>query len=185
MLNQTNPSHQENPMPTVRATLAINASSAKIWAVLSDFSNIQIFHPSVLDVDQLSQVDRGLGAERRCNFYSGDSVVEKIISWDDEQQFYTCTVTEIAAPIRDVTAGMRVNIIDSHHSEVQLEMTYAPKWGIFGKILDVLMLRIVMRSTFNKVLKGLKHHVETGELIGKNGKPTPRFSQTTTTQLEG
>ncbi|MCZ6656388.1 MAG: SRPBCC family protein, partial [Gammaproteobacteria bacterium] len=105
-------------MPTVRATRHINASSSKIWTVLSDFNNIQIFHPNVLDVDQLSQVDRGLGAERRCNFYSGGSAVEKIISWDDERQFFTCTVTEIAAPILDVTAGMRVNEIDSEHSEV-------------------------------------------------------------------
>ena len=168
-------------MTTAKVTRTINASSSKIWTVLSDFSNIQIFHPNVLDVDQLSQVDRGLGAERRCNFYTGGSVVEKIISWDDERQFFTCTVTEIAAPIRDVTAGMRVNTIDSHHSEVQIEMTYVPKWGVFGKILDVLVLRMAMRSTFNKVLKGLKHHVETGELIGKNGKPTPRFSQATTT----
>ncbi len=172
-------------MPTVRATRTINASSSKIWTVLSDFSNIQIFHPNVLDVDQLSQVDRGLGAERRCNFYSGGSAVEKVVSWDDERHFFTCTVTEIAAPILDVTAGMRVNIIDSHHCDVQIEMTYVPKWGIFGKVLDVLVLRMAMRSTFNKVLKGLKHHVETGELIGKNGKPTPRSPQTTTTQLQG
>ncbi|MCZ6855037.1 MAG: hypothetical protein O7G86_14085, partial [Gammaproteobacteria bacterium] len=114
---------------------------------------------------------------------SGGSAVEKIISWDYERQFFTCTVTEIAAPILDVTAGMRVNVIDSHRSEVQIEMTYLPKWGIFGKILDVLVMRMAMHSTFDKVLKGLKHHVETGELIGKNGKPTPRFPQTTTTPL--
>ena len=172
-------------MPTLRTTLAINASSSKIWAVLSDFSNIQIFHPNVLDVDQLSEVDRGLGAERRCNFYGGGSAVEKITSWDDERQFFTCTVTEIAAPILDVTSGMRVNIIDSHHSEVQIEMTYVPKWGIFGKFLDVLVLRMAVRSTFNKVLKGLKHHVETGELIGKDWKPTPRIPQSTKTQVQG
>ncbi len=165
-------------MTTVKATRTINAPSAKIWTVLSDFSNIQIFHPNVQDVDQLSESDRGLGAERRCNFYDGSSAVEKIISWDDEGQFFTCSVTEMAAPILDVTAGMRVNPIDSHHSEVALEMTYVPKWGIFGKILDVLMLRMAMRSVFNKVLKGLQHHVETGELIGKKGKPIPQIAQT-------
>ncbi len=167
-------------MPTVRTTRTINASSAKIWTVLSDFSNIQIFHPNVLDVDQLSQVDRGVGAERRCNFYDGSSAVEKIISWDDEQQFFTCTVTEIAAPILDVTAGMGVKKIDSDRSEVYIEMNYVPKWGILGKILNVLVMRFAMKSTFNKVLKGLELHVETGELIGKNGKPTPRISQAAT-----
>jgi len=166
-------------MPTVRATRAINSSSSKIWAVLSDFSNIQIFHPNVRDVDQLSEVDRGPGAERRCNFYGGDSVVERILEWEDERKFFTCTVTELAAPILDVTAGMGVNEVDVQHSEVYIEMSYVPKWGVFGRIIDVLVLRMVMRSTFNKVLKGLQHHVETGELIGRSGKPIPRIVQTT------
>ncbi len=169
-------------MPTEKFTLSINAPSSKIWAVLSDFSNIQMFHPNVQDVDQLSEVDRGLGAARRCNFYSGGSAVEKIIAWDDERKFFTCTVTELAAPILDVTAGMRVEKIDSHRSKVHIEMNYTPKWGIFGKILNVLMLRFAMQSTFNKVLKGLQLHVETGELIGKNGKPTPHISKTTQPQ---
>ena len=167
-------------MSTAKLTHTINAPSSKIWTVLSDFSNIQIFHPNVLDVDQLGKVDRGIGAERRCNFYSGGSAVEKIISWDDERHFFTCTVTEIAAPILDVTAGMRVEKVDSHSSKVHIEMNYLPKWGIFGKILNVLVLRFAMQSTFRKVLKGLQLHVETGELIGKNGKPTPRISQAAT-----
>ena len=167
-------------MSTAKLTRVINAPSSKIWTVLSDFSNIQMFHPNVQDVDQLSEVDRGPGAARRCNFYGGGSAVEKIITWDDERQFFTCAVTEFAAPIRDVTARMGVESIDSDRSEVSLEMSYVPKWGIFGKILDVLMLRIAMRSTFNKVLKGLELHIDTGELIGKNGKPAPRISQATT-----
>ncbi len=169
-------------MSTEKRTHTINAPSSEIWAVLSDFSNIQMFHPNVQDVDQLSEVDRGLGAVRRCNFYSGGSAVEKIIAWDDERQFFTWTVTELAAPILDVTAGMRVEKIDSDRSKVHIEMNYVPKWGIFGKILDVLILRMVMRQTFNKVLKGLQHHVETGELIGEKGKPIPRISQTTQLQ---
>ena len=167
-------------MTTVKATRTINAPSAKIWTVLSDFSNIQIFHPNVQDVDQLGEVDRGLGAARRCNFYGGGSAVEKIISWDDERQFFTCTVTEFAAPMLDVTAGMGVKKIDSNRSEVYIEMNYVPKWGILGKIMDVLVLRMAMRHTFNKVLKGLQLHLETGEVIGKNGKPAPRISQAAT-----
>jgi len=177
---QSNPINLENPVTTQKLTRTINAPSSKIWSVLSDFSNIQMFHPNVQAVDQLSEVDRGLGATRRCNFYSGGSAVEKIISWDDERQFFTCTVTELAAPILDVTAGMGVKKIDSHRSEVYIEMNYVPKWGIFGKILNVLVLRFAMQSTFNKVLKGLELHLETGELIGKNGKPTPRTSQAAT-----
>ncbi len=167
-------------MSTAKLTRTIDAPSSEIWTVLSDFSNIQMFHPNVRDVDQLSEVDRGLGAARRCNFYSGGSAVEKITSWEDERQFFICTVTEMAAPIFDVTAGMGVTKIDSDHSEVHIEMTYTPKWGFFGKILNVLVLRFALQSTFKKVLRGLELHVETGELIGKNGKSTPRISQAAT-----
>ena len=63
-------------------------------------------------------------------------------------------------------------------------MSYTPKWGIFGKIIDVLMLRMVMHHIFNKVLKGLTHHVETGELIEKNGKPVSPVSQPGAAQLQ-
>ena len=167
-------------MPTVKATITLNAPSSKVWTVLSDFSNVQVFHPLVQDVDQMSEIDRGIGAERRCNFYSGGSAVEKITGWE-EGRYFTCTVSGGPAPIQNATASMGVNKIDSQHSEVYIEMNYVPKWGIFGKIIDVLILRMGMRYTFNKVLKGLQLHLETGELIGKNGKPNPRISQAATT----
>ena len=101
-------------MSSQKYTHIINAPSSKIWAALSDFSNIQMFHPNVQDVDQLSEADRGLGAARRCNFYGGGSAVETITAWDDERQFFSCTVTELAAPLLDVNSSMRVEEIDSH-----------------------------------------------------------------------
>ena len=168
-------------MAKAKLTRIINAPSSKIWAVLSDFSNIQMFHPNVQDVDQLSEMDRGLGATRRCNFYGGDSAVEKVTAWDDERHTFTCTVTEISAPILDATAGMKVDEIDSHRSSVELYMDYTPKWGIFGKIMNVLVLRFAMQSVFNKVLKGLELHLETGKVIEKNGKPTVQTSHATAT----
>ncbi len=168
-------------MPIAKLTRTIDVPASKIWAVLSDFSNIQIFHPNVQDVDQLSEMDRGLGASRRCNFYGGDSAVEEIIEWDDERHFFTCTVTEISAPILDVTAGMKVDEIDSQSSEVEIYMNYTPKWGILGTLINVLVLRFAMQSVFNKVLKGLELHLKTGKMIGKDGKPTLQTSQANAT----
>lgn len=156
-------------MPSVRATRTINASTSKIWTVLSDYSNIQVFHPNVEYVDQLSEDDRGLGAKRRCNFYDGTSAVEEIIEWKEGQSF-TVTVTESTVPATNVTAVMEISKRNAHQSEVYIEMRYTPKWGVFGKIVNVLILRMAMRHVFNKVLKGLQHHVETGELIGKKAE---------------
>ena len=132
-----------------------------------------MFHPNVKDVDQLSEVDRGIGAARRYNFYDGSSAVEKITAWDDERQSFTCTVTELVAPMQDITSSMWIEKIDAQRSKVHIEMEYTPKWGILGVILNALVLRFALQSVFKKVLTGLQTHLKTGKLIGKNGKPTP------------
>ena len=75
---------------------------------------------------------------------------------------------------------MWVEEIDSDRSEVHIEMDYTPKWGIFGRVLNVLVLKFALQSTFKKVLNGLQLHLETGKLIGRDGKPTARFSQAAT-----
>lgn len=87
-------------MATEKYSLDIDAPASKVWAALSDFSNIQLFHPNVKYTDQLSEMDRGLGASRRCNFYTGGSAVESITAWDDDRRTFTCTVTEIATSVQ-------------------------------------------------------------------------------------
>ena len=83
--------------------------------------------------------------------------------------------------MKDITASMWLEEIGPHRSNVNIQMEYTPKWGIFGKILNALVLRFVLQSTFKKVLTGLQTHLETGKLIGKNGKPSLHLSQAATT----
>lgn len=166
-------------MATEKYSLDIDAPASKIWAALSDFSNIQLFHPNVKYTDQLSKMDRGLGASRRCNFYDGGSAVESITAWDDDRRSFTCTVTEIAAPITDVVSGMSVEKIDSSHSRVHIYMNYTVKFGVLGKILNAVVLRFVLQAVFKKTVKGLALHVATGKTIGKNGQPVTQFSKAT------
>ncbi len=72
-----------------------------------------------------------------------------------------------------VTGGMSVAPLDESTSEITLDMTYNIGLGIVGKVINVVLLRMVFKHVLNRVLKGLQHHMETGQLIGKGGRSTP------------
>ena len=57
----------------------VNLSAEKVWPHLADFSGIARFHPLVETADQPSEQNEGVGASRRCNFYDGKNVVERVI----------------------------------------------------------------------------------------------------------
>jgi len=147
----------------------INAPASQVWAVISDYQNAHAFHPLLESVEQISEAERGVGATRQCNLYNNSSVVEEVIAWEEGRSF---TVQTNEQPIFGVTNGtMSVRSIDAHNSEVTVVTAYTPKWGIVGRLFDFLLLRMVVNNAVGRVLKGLQHHVESGELVGKGGRP--------------
>lgn len=147
----------------------IDAPANRVWGVIADYYNVQMFHPFVEKVDRLSEKSCGLGAKRRCNLYNNTSVVEEVIEWDEGNSFVV--LSRDAPMVVEVEGGMRVEVLDEHTSLVTLSIHYIPKWGLLGKLLDFLLLRVSFRFVLSRVLKSLKQHIETGAVIGKGGRP--------------
>ncbi len=158
-------------MTTIMTSRKIDAPANIVWDIIADYNNAHVFHPLLASVEQISSVERGIGATRQCNLYNNSSVTEKVIEWHEGRSF---TVQTNDQPIFGVTKGkLSVKSIDTNRSEVTAVTTYTPKWGLLGKTLDVFLFRMIVNNAVSKVLKGLKHHAETGDLIGKGGKPIP------------
>jgi len=155
-------------MSKVTVTKTINVPAERAWEILSDYQNIQVFHPLVDHVDKLSEAGSGLGAKRRCNMYDKSSAVEEVVAWS-EGKGYTVTVTEATKmPVRDVIARMSIEPVGANSSKAGIEMTYTPTWGVVGWVMDLLIIRLMMRRTFTKVLDVLELHATTGQAVGKN-----------------
>jgi len=167
-------------MGKVVKSRVIHAPADQVWQVIGNYNQVQVFHPFVQSADQLSEESCGLGATRRCNLYNGSSVVEKIIEWKEGSSF---TVQATASsPFKEVMGGMHVESIDANTSKVTVNTSYKTKWGPVGMLMDLFMLRMGMNYALNNVLKGLQHHVETGETIGKGGRPIPLQLQSATSK---
>ena len=159
-------------MSKVTVTKTIKVPAERVWKIISDFQNIQIFHPMVDHVDKLSEAGSGVGAKRRCNMYNKQSAVEEVLSWS-EGKGYTVSVEATMMPVRNATARMSVEPNGAHSSNAGIEMTYTPKWGVVGWVMDLFMIRPMMRRTFSKVIDGLELHATTGQAVGKNGVLEP------------
>lgn len=157
-------------MSKVTQTKNINAPAERVWEIIADFGNVHKYHPIVKSADLLRNKDRGIGAKRRCHFYDNTSLVEEITDWDEGNGF-TVDLTEASMPLKQAQASMRVTPTGAKSSIVTIEMEYVVKYGLMGKLMDVMMMRRMMGKMFTKILSSLEHHVLTGELIGKDGIP--------------
>ena len=156
-------------MPRVVVSKKIKASKDHVWRVIGDYNNIHVFHPFVERAVQINDISRGVGAIRQCDLYNKTSVSEEVIEWEEGQSF---SVKNNDAPfVKDVVGGMSLKPSTSGFTEVTVYIRYSTKWGIAGQLFNTLLLKIIFKSVLNRVLISLNHYIQTGEQIGKGGKP--------------
>ena len=141
-------------------------SAEEVWPHLADFSGIARFHPFVETADQLSEQNEGVSDSRRCNFYDGKNVVERVIEWQPGRCM-KIELSEISMPIKRAVAEMSVAPRGDGQSEVTISMNLVPKFGLLGALMGVLMMKPMMHKIFAQILQGLEHHARTGELVGQ------------------
>jgi len=151
-------------------TKRYDLKAKEVWNVIDDFQNVNVYHPIVKTVEKLSENDRGLGAARRCKFYDGGSVVEKIISYEPGKSLKV-KLTEFSMPLKAAIAGVVVSEVSENQTDVSIEMDFEPKWGLLGRLMTVVIIRPQMTRMFGLVLDCLAHYVRTGEEIGEEGVP--------------
>ena len=81
----------------------VDVPHADLWAAISDFGGVQVFNPvvetSVLTGDT---PNHGLGIQRLCTFYDGNSIVETVKEWREGSGF-TIEMTEMNMPFKMAT----------------------------------------------------------------------------------
>ncbi|MGH1345811.1 MAG: SRPBCC family protein [Nannocystales bacterium] len=145
-------------MANVEIHETIHADAERVWAVIGDYNNIHVFHPFVKRAEQLCELGRGVGAKRRCHLGNGSSQDEEVVEWTEGESIRVRS--DDAALVDDVVGGMRVRALDAHRSEVTIDMQYKPRWGVFGRLIDVLVFRLLFRAILGKVGRSLRQHIE-------------------------
>jgi uncharacterized protein YndB with AHSA1/START domain len=143
--------------------IAICAPTDKVWEVIADFENVASWAPTIVDSRSTTEVKSGVGARRVLDHKSGQVVEEVIVEWNEGHSF----IYQIPNGFWPVKSLREVWSVEPspEGSVVVVTMDFEMQLGPLGAIMDLLILRWLMDRELALGLAGLKHHVETGEVV--------------------
>lgn len=152
-------------MSQVSGQTRINAPAEKVWATLADLAAVQNYSPGVAKSYYTSDDKEGVGARRHCDLQNpGGWVEERVTEWDQGNTM-TIEIYESNAPLKTAFAHFTLTP-GEQETTVDFDIEYQMKFGPIGALMDAIMVRSQFQNSVRSVLAGLKHHVETGEVIG-------------------
>ena len=154
-------------MTTHKVEVQIDAPKDVVWAALADFGAVWKYNPAVESSRSLTDKNRGVGAERRCELtFSGAAVEERIVDWNPAGHY----AVEIfdgdrLPPIKNAVARLGVRR-HGDGSVVTGALSYDTKFGPVGSLMNRLVISKKFGGAFSGLFAGFKHHIETGETVG-------------------
>ncbi len=150
-------------MTEIAREIAINALPERVWDVLADYESVANWAPDVVSAHATTEESQGVGATRLCATSGFGDIEETITDWrDGESLTYSATGN---LPLRDVVMTWSVRA-EGGRTVATLRARYEIKEGGPESVMDRLNLRRTLAGAFESALLGLKHHVETGEVVG-------------------
>jgi len=155
----------------INVTKRLSLPAEEVWRHLGDFSGIARIHASVESADLLSENNEGVGASRKCHFYDGNSVVERVLEWESGRRM-KIGLSEMSMPLKRAEAEIIVTPRGDNETELSITMFFIPKFGPLGALMGALMMKPMLRKMLVQLIRGLEYHARTGEIVGRSGVPT-------------
>jgi ligand-binding SRPBCC domain-containing protein len=146
-------------MTTLKNEIAINAPVEKIWAVLSNLQLLEIYDPTVLKSEIISAEKDGIGTKRKVYMKDGKNwFEEKVTQWEPCKTL-AIQLTNCSFPINGLEHNYSF-ISDGNSTIVKQTMEYEVKFGLLGKLMDMLIIKKQSDKGIKLFMKGLKEIVE-------------------------
>jgi ribosome-associated toxin RatA of RatAB toxin-antitoxin module len=147
-------------MATIHNEITVNASLEKIWALLTDLELLSQYDPTVKKSTLLSTVKTGIGAKRKVDMLDGKNWFEERVTIFKTNEALTYQLTDCSFPIKGLHHSYSFERM-GNRTKVKQVMEYSVKFGLFGKLLDVMMIRKQSDIGIKKFFTGLKSYAET------------------------
>ena len=147
-------------MATIHNEITINASVEKIWEALANVEMLDKYDPNVKQSTALTTIKGSLGAKRKVLMRDGKNWFDEKITVFKPNEALTYQLTDCSFPIKGLTHSYSFENIGTQ-TKVKQEMQYTVKFGLFGKLLNAIMIRKQSDTGIKKFFAGLKSYVET------------------------
>ncbi|MBI1342422.1 MAG: hypothetical protein GC171_05745 [Terrimonas sp.] len=144
-------------MATLYNKILISASPEEIWNVLADPARLDQYDPVTKKSELISKIANGLGAERKCETATG-WFKDKITEFQPYDRL-TFTLTGCNQPMKSLLHSYTLKKV-GNQTEVSQVMKYTMKFGLIGKLMDVLIGKRESDKQIKLFFTGLKGYVE-------------------------
>ncbi|MDZ4716150.1 MAG: SRPBCC family protein [Cytophagales bacterium] len=146
-------------MTTIHNEITINASVDKVWQLLTDLEMLDKFDPTVKKSTLVSTEKTGLGAKRKVLMLDGKNWFEENITVYKPNEALAYQLTDCSFPINGLKHSYSFEKV-GEQTNVKQVMEYTVKFGLFGKLLDALMIRKQTEGGIKQFFVGLKSYAE-------------------------
>lgn len=146
-------------MATIHNEIVIKAPVERIWEVLATPELLDKYDPTVRKSVLISEEKSNVGATRRVDMLDGKNWFEEKITVFKPNDALTYELTACSFPVDKLKHSYSFQKI-GEQMRVRQVMEYSVKFGLFGKILDALMIRKQSDAGIKKFFGGLKSYLE-------------------------
>jgi ribosome-associated toxin RatA of RatAB toxin-antitoxin module len=139
--------------------ITINASTDKIWSILTDLELLDKIDPTVKKATLISENKTGLEAKRKVLMQDGKNWFDEKITVFKPNEELVYLLTDCSFPIKGLKHTYSFQKI-GNQTKVQQVMEYTVKFGILGVLMDKMMIGKQFNTGINKFLNGLKTYAE-------------------------
>jgi|SRR6185312_12636937 len=146
-------------MATIHNEITISAPVEKIWGILTHLELLEKYDPTVKKSTLISSEKTGIGAKRKVQMLDGKNWFDEKITVFKPNEALTIQLTECTFPIKGLKHSYSFEKTDNQ-VKVKQTMAYTVKFGIIGKLMDVIMIRKQSDAGVKKFFQGLKSYAE-------------------------
>ena len=147
-------------MAIIKNEIVIDAPVESIWNVLTDLELLDKYDPTVKKSELISTEKIGVGAKRKVHMLDGKNWFDEKVTVFIPNQALTYELTACSFPIKGLKHSYAFVKV-GNQTKVMQQMEYTVKFGLFGMLLDSLMIRKQSDSGIKNFFAGLKTYVET------------------------
>lgn len=146
-------------MAIIHNEITINAPIEKIWDALTNIEELDKYDPTVKKSTALSSAKSGMDAKRKVDMLDGKNWFEEKVTAFKPNEALTYELTACSFPVHKLKHSYSFQKM-GNQTKVKQVMEYTVKFGLFGKLLDAMMIRKQSDTGIKKFFAGLKSYTE-------------------------
>jgi hypothetical protein len=140
---------------------------AAVWDKMRDLRLPRFYVSGVTSIEFNPGPHEGVGASRKVSMTRQSSVDETVIAWE-EGRCFTLKIhngEKQVAPFKSATIQYAIDDAPGEHTRFRATFAYEMAGGMFGRILDVCLVRPGLRRRDATLGPNMKRYYETGQIM--------------------